>query len=108
MLIIRWTVAAVLAVMWILALTLNSKAATLLQDLRDSTGVVVASTTGVGLPGSDVRLKAGDLIHALNGAPIETVAELRAGVDQLKPGQAAVLQVEREGEFLFVAVRVDR
>ncbi len=92
----------------ILALTLNSKAATLLQDLRESTGVVVASTTGVGLPGSDVRLKAGDLIHALNGAPIETVAELRAGVDQLKPGQAAVLQVEREGEFLYVAVRVDR
>jgi serine protease Do len=92
----------------ILGLTLNSKAASLLQDLRESTGVVVASTTGVGLPGSDVRLKPGDLIHALNGAPIKTVEELRSGVDQLKPGEAAVLQVEREGEFLYVAVRIDR
>src|SRR6185503_16804616 len=53
----------------ILGLTLNSKAASLLEDLREATGVVVASTTGVGLPGSDARLKAGDLIHALNGAP---------------------------------------
>jgi serine protease Do len=59
------------------------------------------------MPGSDVRLKPGDLIHALNGTPIKTVAELRSGVDQLKPGQAAVLQVEREGEFLYVAVRVE-
>ena len=92
----------------ILGLTLNSKAASLLQDLRESTGVVVATTTGVGLAGSDVRLKAGDLIHALNGAPIKTVAELRSGVDQLKPGEAAVLQVERDGEFLYVAVRIDR
>jgi serine protease Do len=92
----------------ILGLTLNSKAASLLQDLRESTGVVVASTTGVGLTGSDVRLKAGDLIHALNGAPIKTVAELRSGVDQLKAGEAAVLQVERDGEFLYVAVRIDR
>jgi serine protease Do len=92
----------------ILALTLNSKAASLLEDLRESSGVVVASTTGVGLPGSDVRLKAGDLIHALNGAPIKTVAELRSGIDALKPGQAAVLQVEREGEYLFISVRIDR
>ena len=60
----------------ILGLTLNSKAASLLQDLRESSGVVVASTTGIGMPGSDVRLKAGDLIHALNGAPIDLEADL--------------------------------
>jgi S1-C subfamily serine protease len=48
------------------------------------------------------------LIHALNGAPIKTVEELRSALASLKPHDAAVLQVEREGEFLYVAVRIDR
>jgi serine protease Do len=92
----------------VLALTLDSKAASLLPDLRVPSGVVVASTTGSATLGSDARLKAGDLIHALNGASIKTVEELRAGLAKMRPHDAAVLQVERDGEFLYVAVRVDK
>jgi serine protease Do len=92
----------------ILALTLDEKASHLLPDLRLGTGVVVASTNGAIPPGSDGQLKGGDLIHALNGTPIKTVADLRSALDKLKPGDAAALQVEREGELLFVAVRIER
>ena len=50
-------------------LTLNSKAASLLPDLRVSSGVVVASTTRRGDAGLGRAAQGGDLIHALNGAP---------------------------------------
>ena len=43
----------------------------------------------------------------LNGQPIESVAALRAAVDRLKPLDAAVLQIEREGGLMFIAFRAE-
>ncbi len=90
----------------ILGVTLDSRAAALLPDLRTASGVVVASTTLDLVPGADGQLKPGDLIHALNGSPVTTVEGLRAALGKLAAGDPAVLQVERDGELLFVGVRV--
>lgn len=42
----------------------------------------------------ETGLKTGDVIHAVNGAPIDGLAGLRAAIDRLKPGAAVALQIE--------------
>jgi S1-C subfamily serine protease len=69
---------------------------------------VVAATSTDLVPNAEGQLKPGDLVHALNGAAIKTIGELRAAVDRLKIGDAAVVQVERDGELLYVAMRIER
>jgi S1-C subfamily serine protease len=39
---------------------------------------------------------------------MKTVEELRAAINRLKVGDAAALQVERDGELLYVALRIER
>jgi serine protease Do len=92
----------------ILGITLDTKSASLLSDIRVGSGVVVAATSNDLVPNSEGQLKPGDLIHGLNGTVIKTVAELRSGIQRLKVGDAVVLQVERDGELLYVAMRVER
>ena len=92
----------------ILGLTLDTKSAAMLSDIRISTGIVVAATSTDLVPGAEGQLKPGDLVHALNGAPMKTVEELRAAINRLKVGDAAALQVERDGELLYVALRIER
>jgi hypothetical protein len=47
------------------------------------------------------------VIHAVNRTLITDVAALRTAVEALKVGEALVLHVEREGEMLFLAGRVE-
>jgi serine protease Do len=90
----------------VLGVTLDKKIATLLPDLRIPTGVVVASTSLDLVPGAEAQLKPGDLIHAVNATTVTSVGELRAALRNLTAGDAAVVQVERDGELLFVGVRI--
>jgi S1-C subfamily serine protease len=55
----------------------------------------------------ETGLQAGDVIHQLNTHPIDSTQTLRAAVDNLKPGDAVVLQVEREGELTFVSFEME-
>jgi S1-C subfamily serine protease len=82
--------------------------ASLLPDLRVASGVVVAGASGDVVPGSDGQLEPGDVIHAVNGRPVRTLAELRAAVEAMKPGDAVVLQVERDAELLYVTLRIEK
>ena len=92
----------------ILGLTLDLEVARLLSDVRIPEGVVVAGASGDVVPGSDDQLKAGDIIHGVNGTPVTSLGELRAAMDLLARGEAVVLQVERDGELLYVTLRVER
>jgi serine protease Do len=92
----------------ILGLTLDTKSAALLSDIRIASGVVVAATSTDLVPNAEGQLKPGDLIHSLNGAAMKTIGELRAAIEKLKVGDSAVLQVERDGELLYVAMRIER
>ena len=53
------------------------------------------------------ELQPGDVIHAVNRTIVKDIAALRTAVDELKVGDALVLRIEREGEMLFVAGRVE-
>lgn len=92
----------------VLGLSMTPALASLLPDLRVASGVVVAGASGDAVPGSDGQLAPGDVVHAVNGTAVRTLAELRAAVDGLKAGDAIVLQVERDAELLYVTLRIEK
>ena len=92
----------------VLGLTMTPELAALVPDFRVATGVIVAGTSGDVVPGSDGQLAIGDIIHAVNGQAIRTLPELRTAVDALKTGDSLVLQIERDAELMYVALRLER
>jgi hypothetical protein len=43
----------------------------------------------------------------VNGIPVASVDRLRAELDALKPHAPVVLQIERNGQFVFLAFELD-
>jgi serine protease Do len=91
----------------VMAIDLTPLIKQVLPDLRRSRGVVVANVSGEAPYSQQGKLRAGDVIYELNGQPMESVAALKTAVEQLKPHEAAVLKVEREGSLMFIAFRTD-
>jgi len=85
----------------VLAIELNLDLAESLPDLRIPTGVIVAAKT-LGATG-EIPLQTGDVIHAVNGTTITTLAGLRQALDAVKAGDAVALMVERYGQLIYVA-----
>ena len=90
----------------ILGLDFNDETRSLLPDVRIGTGVIV-SGQAPGFNSVDTGLRAGDVIHSLNGTTVESVDQLKSAVAQLKPGDAAVLRIERRGQFQYLAFEME-
>jgi len=89
----------------ILAIELDDAVRRLLPPLRGEDGVVVAARApGVSPEGGP---QPGDVIYALNGVSIRSLAELRAAAERMRSGDAIVLQVERKGQLHLLAFRVE-
>ena len=89
----------------ILCLEIDERIARMLPTLRRRKAVVVAART----PGAahwEEGFQPGDVIYALNGEPIHTLAYLRSRVDALRAGDAAAFQVERQGQLMYLALRL--
>jgi serine protease Do len=91
----------------VLALELSPSIAPLLPPLRRDKGIVVASVSAEAPYSQQGRLAPGDVIYAVNGRTVETMADLRGIIDSLKPGVASVLQIEREGTLMYLAFRIE-
>lgn len=52
---------------------------------------------------AETGLRPGDVICALNGAPVATPTDLNAGLARLAADDPVVLHVDRPGEMRFVA-----
>jgi serine protease Do len=89
----------------IVGVEIDSRIAELLPGLRIRSGVIVAARAAN--PNVDTPLLAGDVIHAINGASVETIAGLRAALDPLKRNGPAVLQIERDGKLMFLPLELD-
>ena len=75
-------------------------------DLRIPGGVLVAARTSSGtLLGEGPE--PGDVIHAVNGAPVQDLAELKKALRQLKPGEPIVLQIERSGTLNYLVLETE-
>ncbi len=73
------------------------------SDLRISGGVLVAAKTPTStLLGEGPQ--SGDVIHAVNGTPIQNLTELKQQLRQIKPGQPIVLQIERSGLLSYLVL----
>jgi serine protease Do len=97
---------SLIASLGVLGIAITDKVAALLPSLRAPTGVIVAARA----PDSgsaDVTLLTGDVIHAVNGIPVVTLASLRALLAAVTPHGAIVLQLERNGQLMYVAFESD-
>ena len=75
-------------------------------NLRSDRGVLVAGLLS-GEPATAADLSVGDVIRAVNGKPLEDTRQLRQTLSGLQPGDAVVLEVERQGALQYVAFEME-
>ncbi len=91
----------------ILALEVDDTVEKLLAaPLRKPGGVLVASINPEIAP-SECRLGSGDVIHSFNRRDIDRLEDLRQAAGELKSGDPAVIQVERDGALRYLVFEVD-
>jgi serine protease Do len=90
----------------IMGATITTDLASLLPSIRLPLGVIVAARAAIGGT-ADVSLVTGDVIHGVNGEPVRNMEQLRKLLDRIPPGRPVVLQIERNGQFSFVAFDAD-
>ncbi|HXY38662.1 MAG TPA: trypsin-like peptidase domain-containing protein [Vicinamibacteria bacterium] len=90
----------------VLGVDLDGPLAEALSPLRASTGVVVAAMSADAAPPGD-RFLPGDVIHAVNGAAVGSLSELRRAVRELKDGDPVVVQIERNGTLRYISFEID-
>jgi serine protease Do len=90
----------------ILGLDLDDELSALLPAMRRTTGVLVVGQAP-GFGSVDTGLRIGDVVHSINRAAVESVEQLKSVVAQLKPGDAVVLQIERRGQFQYLAFEME-
>ncbi len=88
----------------VLAVELDDEILKLLPKLRFDEGVLVAARAR---EGTDDDLKPGDVIYAINGVSIRSLAELRTAAERAKRGEALAFQVERKGQLLYLTQEVE-
>jgi serine protease Do len=88
----------------ILAIGIDKTLAAMLPGLRHEYGVVVAAGASATDFTSGTGLQAGDVIYSVNKAPVGTVDALRKKIGEFKTGDELVMQIERSGRLMFVAV----
>ena len=73
-----------------------------LGGLRAARGVLVLALAGTSLGSSGIE--PGDVVHEVNGRPVDSVAGLRAVLEGLPEDAPAVLQLERAGVLSYLAL----
>ena len=91
----------------ILAVDFTVETAAMTTAMRTPSGVIVVGRTPDTADAADTGLAAGDTIYAMNGIPIASVSDLRARTTALPAHAPVVLQIERNGQILFLAFEVD-
>ncbi len=81
---------------------ITDSVAKLIEPTRISGGILVTALTAGG-NASLFGLQAGDVIHALNRTPLDSLETLRKALAGLKPGDAVVFSLERGGQLNYIA-----
>ena len=90
----------------VLAVDLDDQLRSVVGNLRIPSGVVVIARAA-DLLGVETGLKTGDVIHSVNGMPIDSLDSLRTMLNDLKPNAPVVLQVERDGGLEWLAFELE-
>ena len=89
----------------ILAVEIDKNIASMIQDLRDPYGIIVAARAAGAV--GEIPLTTGDVIRSFNGEPMTTLDRLRAALKALPPNAPIVLQIQREGKLQFVTFSLE-
>jgi len=90
----------------VLAIDLNDQLRSALGGLRTPSGVLVVARAA-DLLGPETGLKTGDVIHSVNGVPVDSVDSLRSMLNAKKPNASVVLQVERDSGLQWLAFELE-
>jgi serine protease Do len=90
----------------ILGIEISDRVAELLPELRHEYGILVAARSS-NVPYSGDAIATGDVIYEINHTPTLTIKTLRATLDAMKPGDDVVLEVERSGKLIYVALELE-
>ena len=90
----------------IVAVEIDSKIGKMIPDLREPSGLIVVAKAA-NSNWSENSLTTGDVIHALNGAPVTTLAGLESELAKLKPTDPIVLQIERAQQLMYLTLQID-
>jgi serine protease Do len=91
----------------ILCVEIDKEVAGMIPGLRRDYGLIVAAKTAGGQSQS-IDLQPGDIIDAVNNSPVALLDTLRSTLNEMKPGDPVVLQIERDGRFQYLAFELDR
>lgn len=86
----------------VLGVAITKDVTPLLGKIRLPNGVVVTAKV-LDSTAAAIDLLPGDIIHAVNGLDIADLEALKAKLSSFHPGDAVVLQVERDGQLTFIA-----
>ncbi len=89
----------------VLALDVTPSLADALGGLRLKGGVAVAARAMNAA--AEYGLEPGDVIYSVNGTPVNALAELRSIVGRLPANAACTLQIQRQGQLLFVSFEIE-
>jgi serine protease Do len=91
----------------VLCIQIDKEVASIFPELRNQYGLIVAAKS----PGGQAQfidIQPGDVIDAVNTFPVPFVDTLESALNDMKPGDPVVLQIERNGRFQYVAFELDR
>jgi serine protease Do len=91
----------------VLCIQIDKDVASMIPGLRRQYGLIVAAKS----PGGQAQfidLQPGDIIEAVNTVPVALIDTLKSSLDEMKPGDPVVLQIERNGQFQYLAFELDR
>ncbi len=90
----------------ILGVTIDPAAGGSFPPVRIPSGVIVVARA-LYAGGIETGLQPGDVIHSVNRTAITSLDELRQALARLKGGDAAVLQIERQGAFMYLPFELE-
>jgi serine protease Do len=90
----------------ILCVEIDQRVAELIPDLRRQYGLIVVARSPDG-QAQFIDLEPGDVIHAINNLPISSLTTFQQAVQELKSGDAVVLQIERDQRFQYLAFEIE-
>ncbi len=94
----------IVAQLGIVGLDVTPAVVKLMPDLRRPAGVVVAARKA-NAPFSGPPLEVGDVIYSVNRQTVASIAQLRDLLKNLKPGDPAVLMLERNNHLMYIALQ---
>jgi S1-C subfamily serine protease len=88
----------------ILGIEIDKRLLAMLTDLRRPWGILVAARAS---GGEATGLETGDVIYSMNAIDTRSLEGLKKMLDGLKPGDTPVLQIERDGQLMYITPELE-